>query len=140
MAPTVSATASPSTSLTTTRAPSAASASAWARPIPRAAPVTTHTRPSHIPVIEESIPSLGDGERGRAVGDPDVATDVVPLQLGQHLGAEQLEAVLRLVGRHAAEDQRHHQAAGVRALDVAEQLLGDLLRRAPDLQVGEEAV
>ena len=37
---------SPPRSLTTTSAPSAASASAWERPMPRPAPVTTATLPS----------------------------------------------------------------------------------------------
>src|SRR5215831_8033402 len=44
----------PPRSLTTTRAPCAASAIAWARPNPRPPPVTTATRPSQSPLIDPS--------------------------------------------------------------------------------------
>ena len=48
----------PPRSLTTTLAPRSASSSAWARPIPRPAPVTTATRPSKLCVFTPTRPSV----------------------------------------------------------------------------------
>src|SRR4051794_5663200 len=65
---------SPPRSLTTTLAPCSASISACSRPMPRPAPVTMHTRPSHIPATDAS-PGFdwrhvyGSGCTGRQPGE-----------------------------------------------------------------------
>jgi hypothetical protein len=62
----------PTRSLTTTWAPPAASRRAWARPMPRPAPVTTATRPSkrcsHIGPVPSPGPGMRTGGRSRPSG------------------------------------------------------------------------
>src|SRR3954453_17020892 len=72
---------SPPRSLTTTFAPCSASSSACSRPMPRPAPVTMHTRPSHIPataflpwfgpphLAEPAAPDANRGKNGAAMAD-----------------------------------------------------------------------
>src|SRR4051812_28518789 len=48
-------------SLTTTLAPCRPNSNAWPRPIPRPAPVTMTTRPSHRPVIASRVPKQQSG-------------------------------------------------------------------------------
>jgi hypothetical protein len=67
-------------SLTTTRAPSAAKASACARPIPPPAPVTMTTRPSSNPIGESPYVVFAvDAVRNEGGSPPPCTGNVAPL-------------------------------------------------------------
>src|SRR5690349_18009940 len=102
------ATASGSRPLTSTRAPSAASSSATASPIPRVPPTTTAARSASTPLICH----LHLGERHR-----------IHVPVAAQVGDEAL--VVHPVGEHAADGG--HEA--VRKLGAQHQDVGDLGRR-----------
>src|SRR2546430_3470656 len=94
----------PPRSFTTTRAPWRANSSAWARPMPRPAPVTMTTRPSQIPLIglsslfdarvEYKLRARAGGSGGRCgVGAARAAPDAPPTQTAQPRSRRRVRSV-----------------------------------------------
>src|SRR4051794_42852 len=88
-------------SLTTTRAPSAAKASAWARPSPPPAPVTMTTRSSQMPIRLLSQVSLAAVGHQRGAGD---VARIVTQQEGDNLPDVMLE-ITDPAERNAADER-----------------------------------
>src|SRR5262249_50374254 len=120
----------PPRSFTTTRAPRAASASAWARPRPWAAPVTTATRPSsrssslteHLPVLwfPDGASDYGDAMTSQLTGKRILVTGVTGMVAGPM--AARLAADGNTVwgaARFADPTQREaHEANGITTIRV----------------------
>ena len=61
------------------------------------------------------------------------------LEAGQHLLGEEALVLAGDVVGHAAIGERGEEAAAARPLDIGDHAVHHLVRRAPDLEVGEEA-
>src|SRR5579862_1781241 len=132
----------PPRSLTTTRAPWAASISAWSRPIPRPAPVTMHTRPSRErPITRSSC--------GRRASGPSHDLGVVagPVALLEHALVElavrvarqllhEVDALRALVGRQLAPAVLQQLLLQFLARGCSRDQLDDRLHLLAHLRVG----